>query len=97
MKAVVVDDGRCSLRDRARPKLATRGEVLVRVQVAGICRTDVLVAEGRIARICDLECSCSIPGLSGLAERFIQGQNRDMYDQRAAIERLAEVTEAIPR
>jgi threonine dehydrogenase-like Zn-dependent dehydrogenase len=48
MNALVRDPGGLSLR-RVSVPVPAAGEVLLRVEVAGLCRTDVLVARGRIA------------------------------------------------
>jgi L-iditol 2-dehydrogenase len=47
MKAVVKEGRAACVRRVPRPGVGT-GEVLVRVAVAGLCRTDVYVAEGRL-------------------------------------------------
>lgn len=61
MKAIVREGAFASIRQIQRPSLAREDEVLVRVAVAGVCRTDLYVAEGRIAskqgRILGHECS----------------------------------------
>jgi threonine dehydrogenase-like Zn-dependent dehydrogenase len=45
MQALVLEHGRVALRDRPEPVPAT-GEALVRVSLAGICNTDLELAEG---------------------------------------------------
>ncbi len=47
MRAVVAQDGRAELRHLEPPRLGP-DEVLVRVALTGICRTDVLVANGKL-------------------------------------------------
>jgi L-iditol 2-dehydrogenase len=48
MKALVRRDGRVALDDLPSPKLRRDDDVLIRVVLAGICRTDVYVARGAI-------------------------------------------------
>jgi threonine dehydrogenase-like Zn-dependent dehydrogenase len=45
MRALLLEDGAVALRDVATPTPAT-GEALVRVQMAGVCNTDVEIAKG---------------------------------------------------
>src|SRR3569832_1482393 len=47
MRAIVKSTEGVAIWNMPAPKPA-RGEVLVRVKLAGLCRTDVFVAEGRI-------------------------------------------------
>jgi L-iditol 2-dehydrogenase len=48
MKALVKDRSRVALRDVPVPDLRNADDVLVRVVTAGVCRTDLYVAQGRI-------------------------------------------------
>ncbi len=48
MRALIRDRGTVRLAEVARPALERPDDVLVRVACAGICRTDIYVAEGRI-------------------------------------------------
>lgn len=50
MKALVKQGPELRVRDVPRP-VAARGEVLVRVSVAGVCRTDVFAARGLVPSI----------------------------------------------
>jgi hypothetical protein len=67
-------------------EVVPEGALAQRIRVRGQTRA-VAVAADAIERICELECSCSIPALSSIAERFIVSSNQDIYDRRAAIER----------
>lgn len=48
MRAIVREAGAVSLREVPDPELQACDEVLIRVAVAGICRTDLYAAQGRI-------------------------------------------------
>lgn len=48
MKAIVKKSGGTSLENIAAPKVAGDDDVLIRVSLAGLCRTDIYVAEGRV-------------------------------------------------
>ncbi len=48
MKALIKDTGALEVRSVAEPQLKSDDEVIVRVELAGLCRTDLYVAEGRI-------------------------------------------------
>jgi L-iditol 2-dehydrogenase len=48
MKALVKERSAVSLRDVPRPGLSSAEDVLIRVMAAGLCRTDLYVAEGRL-------------------------------------------------
>lgn len=48
MRALVREGRRLVLRQAPRPPVATPDDVLIRVALAGICRTDLYVAEGRL-------------------------------------------------
>jgi threonine dehydrogenase-like Zn-dependent dehydrogenase len=48
MRALVAEAGEFRLADVPRPRLSQPGDVLIRVVVAGICRTDAYVAHGTI-------------------------------------------------
>ena len=45
MKALVKDEGRLSIRAVPVPAVLQDNDVLVRVEMAGLCRTDIYVAE----------------------------------------------------
>lgn len=62
------------------------GGLAQRIRVRGKT-TATSVADDTIERVCELECSCNIPALSSIAERFIVSSNQDIYDRRAEIER----------
>jgi L-iditol 2-dehydrogenase len=49
MKALVKEKEKVTLREEPRPHLQAADEVLIHVEIAGLCRTDMYVAEGRIA------------------------------------------------
>lgn len=49
MKALVKDNETLAIREELRPQVHTVDEVIIRVEIAGLCRTDVYVAEGTIA------------------------------------------------
>jgi L-iditol 2-dehydrogenase len=49
MKALVKDKETVAIREEPRPQVHAADEVLIHVAIAGLCRTDVYVAEGRIA------------------------------------------------
>ncbi|MCU0677261.1 MAG: alcohol dehydrogenase catalytic domain-containing protein [Myxococcota bacterium] len=49
MRAWWREDGELRFGRRARPELVAADDVRVRVVIAGLCRTDVAVAEGRLA------------------------------------------------
>lgn len=55
-------------------------------RVKGVTRV-VERGPGRIERICELEMECTIPGLGGLAERFMAKSNEAIYERRADLER----------
>jgi hypothetical protein len=42
---------------------------------------------GKIERICELELDCGIPGVGGLAERFMAKSNEAIYEKRTELER----------
>lgn len=48
MKALVRDADGVGVRDRRRPEIQSDGDVIIRVMVAGLCRTDVYAAQGKI-------------------------------------------------
>ena len=48
MKALVKEKEKVTLREMPRPRLQALDEVLIHVEIAGLCRTDVYVAEGKI-------------------------------------------------
>lgn len=48
MRAVVREAGRVALREVPRPEIRSADDVIVRVAVAGICRTDLYAAQGRL-------------------------------------------------
>lgn len=56
------------------------------IKVRGVTRV-VERGDGTIERICELDLECSIPGLGGLAERFMAKSNEAIYEKRAEIER----------
>ena len=49
MRAIVRDRDGATLRDVRRPTVETADDVVIDVAVVGVCRTDLYVAEGRIA------------------------------------------------
>ena len=49
MKALVIEQETVAIREERRPQLQGADEVIIQVEIAGLCRTDVYVAEGRIA------------------------------------------------
>ncbi len=49
MKALIKEAGRVQLVEVSRPLLRRPDDVLVEVRIAGICRTDLFVADGAIA------------------------------------------------
>lgn len=49
MRALVKDCGKVAVRSLPRPEIGCDDQVLIRVELAGLCRTDMYVAEGRIA------------------------------------------------
>jgi hypothetical protein len=67
-------------------EVVPEGALAQRIRVNGRTRV-VSTAGNEIERVCELECTCSIPGLSLLAERFIVSSNQEIYERRAAIER----------
>lgn len=48
MRALVKDAGSVQVRTLPQPKLLSDDDVMIRVELAGLCRTDMYVAEGRI-------------------------------------------------
>ena len=49
MKALVKEQEKVTIREEPRPQLQAADEVIIDVEIAGVCRTDVYVAEGTIA------------------------------------------------
>jgi threonine dehydrogenase-like Zn-dependent dehydrogenase len=49
MKALVKEQETVAIREERRPQLQGTDEVIIQVEIAGLCRTDVYVAQGRIA------------------------------------------------
>jgi L-iditol 2-dehydrogenase len=52
MKALLKEGSRVSVQLMARPELTDQRSVIVRVTMAGLCRTDLYAAEGKI-KVCD--------------------------------------------
>lgn len=48
MRALIKGQTAVEIRNIARPPLRSKNDVLIRVELAGLCRTDVFVAEGKI-------------------------------------------------
>ncbi len=48
MKALTRENGRVGVQQMPRPELTDAGSVVVRVTLAGLCRTDLYAAEGKI-------------------------------------------------
>src|SRR3990172_5307625 len=48
MRAIVKNGNSVAVREIARPVLKSASDVLIRVKLAGLCRTDVFAAEGKI-------------------------------------------------
>lgn len=48
MKALLKDAGALAVRGVTEPRITSDDDVIVRVELAGLCRTDMYVAEGRI-------------------------------------------------
>lgn len=48
MKALIKDSGALEVRSVLAPQIKSDDEVIVQVELAGLCRTDLYVAEGRI-------------------------------------------------
>jgi hypothetical protein len=57
-----------------------------RIKIRGVTRVEQR-GDGKVERICELECECGIPGVGGMAERFIAKSNEAIYDRRAELER----------
>jgi hypothetical protein len=55
-------------------------------KIRGVTRVEER-GNGRVERICELECECGIPGVGGLPERFIAKSNEAIYERRAELER----------
>jgi L-iditol 2-dehydrogenase len=73
MRAIVKGTGGVFVRDIAHPQPAA-GEVLVRVELAGLCRTDVFVAEGRIPSKSDVVLGHEFSGIvAESANGFLSG------------------------
>jgi L-iditol 2-dehydrogenase len=51
MKALVKKGGEVSVQSIPQPKLRSDHDVLIKVEIAGLCRTDVYVAEGKVQSI----------------------------------------------
>src|SRR5579871_1690920 len=52
MKALVREGGQVSVQLMPKPRLLDARSVLIRVTLAGLCRTDLYAAEGRM-KVCD--------------------------------------------
>jgi hypothetical protein len=55
-------------------------------KVRGVTRV-VERGDGNIERVCEIDFECSIFGVGGLAERFMQKSNEAIYERRAELER----------
>ncbi len=73
-------------RQEYRFEIVLDGALRERIRVRGITRVEQ-TRPGKITRVCELECSCTIPAIGGLAERFIANSNQEIYARRTQIER----------
>ena len=64
MKALMKDGNAVAVKTVPQPQVRREDEVLIRVVLAGLCRTDVYVAEGRIAAPDPLLLGHELPGLA---------------------------------
>ncbi len=72
-------------RQEYRFEMVPDGKLSERIRVRGVTRVE-RTAGGRIERVCELDCSCSIPAVGGLTERFMVRSNEQIYARRTAIE-----------
>lgn len=73
-------------RQEYRFELELDGALRERVRVQGITRVEQ-TRPGTITRVCELTCTCAIPAIGGMAERFIAKSNEEIYARRTRIER----------
>jgi len=73
-------------RGEYRFQMSPTGPLSERIQVRGVTRVR-RSGPGKVVRVCELECSCSIPALGGLTERFMTKANEEIYARRTEIER----------
>jgi len=73
-------------RQEYRFETVPEGALGERISVRGVTRVEQ-TRPGKITRICELDCTCSIPALGGLTERFIAKANEEIYARRTQIER----------
>jgi hypothetical protein len=67
-------------------EIRPQGALESRIRIQGET-TARATKDGAVERVCVLDCTCALPAVSGLAERFIVGQNQQIYERRAEIER----------
>ncbi len=84
MRALVRDRGGVSLRDVPPPGVRSPGEAVVEVALAGICRTDLSVAEGRIPAPEPLVLGHELAGTVVAVSRDVRVRARVQVGQRVA-------------
>ncbi len=82
-------------RREYRFEMVPEGPLRERIRVRGTTRVEQ-IQPGKIRRVCVLECSCTIPAIGGMAERFIAKSNEEIYARRTEIERRI-LSEAPPK
>ena len=75
-----------AVRQEYRFNMVPEGALRERICVRGTTRVEQ-TRPGKITRVCELDCSCTIPAIGGLAERFIAKSNEEIYARRTQIER----------
>ncbi|MDD9900246.1 MAG: alcohol dehydrogenase catalytic domain-containing protein [Alphaproteobacteria bacterium] len=73
MKALLKDDTSVSVKNVAKPVLRSNGDVLICIHLAGLCRTDVFVAEGKIKGKPDLVLGHEFSGIIEAAGNDARG------------------------
>jgi hypothetical protein len=73
-------------RGEYRFTMTLDGALGKRFLVRGVTRV-IERGPGTIERICELDMECGIPGVGGLAERFMAKSNEAIYEKRTLLER----------
>jgi hypothetical protein len=66
--------------------MTPQGALAKTFKIRGVTRVEER-GHGKVERICELEMECGIPGVGGLAERFIAKSNEAIYEKRTELER----------
>lgn len=69
-----------------RFELTPAGALRERIRVRGVTRVEQ-AGPGKVLRVCELDCSCTIPALGSLTERFMAKSNEEIYARRTQLER----------